>query len=230
MDRRCVVALLWVAAVATAFARAQEKATEKTIVLRGATLFDGASKDKEPIADATVVVRGDRIVSVGTGEPADIPSDAEVVRLAGLTLMPGLIDLHTHIPNTVQMMHRRVDDAKANFRKVAAAGVHVGMGTDAGNYVTFFGPSAHCELELMVDAGISPRDALVSATRDAAVHLGRGKDLGTVEAGKLADLVAVQGNPLRDVSAVRNVVFVMKGGRALDLGGLESIVNPTSAR
>jgi imidazolonepropionase-like amidohydrolase len=469
----------WRAAVlAIGLAASAASADDKTIVLRGAALWDGRASELAP--DATVVVRGDRIVSVGKGEPSDVPKDAEIVRLSGLTLLPGLIDLHTHIlcgapgggteasevaadgwpaklagfllagvtsvrdlgdfeddvflvrdrerrgeiasprlfvvgpiftapgghpnamtmtvqvspdrletlaarvtdpavarervralakrgadaikavysggpalggipkldaacleaivdeahraglrvvvhtdtledakavvragadglehgvdlpnahvddeliallkehgtfyvptlavqesmtrladlsgflefpeirrdvpaatldlarsgksnmsriasaPSIASMMRARLEDAKANFRKVATAGVRVGMGTDAGNWITFFGPSAHRELELIVDAGLTPVQALASATREAAAHLGRpGADLGTVEPGKLADLVAVEGNPLRDASALRNVVFVMKGGRRLDLASLEAVVNPTPAK
>ncbi len=133
-------------------------------------------------------------------------------------------------PLVVKALHARLSSAMANFGRVAATGERVRMGTDSGNYMTFFGPSAHRELEQMVEAGLTPAAALRAATRDAAIHLGRDSDLGTVEPGKLADLVAVQGNPVRDISAIRNVVFVMKGGRRLELESLEAIVNPPAAR
>ena len=69
------------------------------------------------------------------------------------------------------------------------AGVGILAGTDTLNPYCFPGFSLHDELALLVECGLSPRDALLTATRNPAVYLGREKDLGTVETGKLADLV-----------------------------------------
>jgi imidazolonepropionase-like amidohydrolase len=70
-----------------------------------------------------------------------------------------------------------------------------------------------------VEAGVSSRDALLSATRNAAEALGRSDDLGTVEPGKWADLVAVQGDPLEDITILQDVGFVMKEGVVHKLDG-----------
>ncbi len=96
-----------------------------------------------------------------------------------------------------------------SHRRAFAAGVPVAFGTDAG--VFEHGRNAE-EFQLMVDAGLSPREALLAATRNAAEALGMSEELGTVEAGRWADLVAVRGNPLDDVSVLEDVGFVMKEG------------------
>jgi imidazolonepropionase-like amidohydrolase len=89
------------------------------------------------------------------------------------------------------------------------AGVKIAFGTDAGVYP--HGQNAH-EFELMVQAGMPPMFAIQAATTHAADLLKHDKDLGSVTAGKLADLVAVPGNPIDDISLMKRVSFVMKEG------------------
>ncbi len=95
------------------------------------------------------------------------------------------------------------------LRRAYAAGVKIAFGTDQG--VAPHGDNA-LEFGYMVEAGIPPLVALKSATIEAAKLLGAEKDLGSVEAGKFADLVAVPGDPLADISLMMKVGFVMKGG------------------
>ncbi len=89
------------------------------------------------------------------------------------------------------------------------AGVKIAFGTDTA--VSPHGDNAH-EFELMVQAGIPPAFAIQAATTHAAELLRRSDSLGSVEAGKLADLIAVEGDPLENVSLLRQVGFVMKEG------------------
>ncbi len=89
------------------------------------------------------------------------------------------------------------------------AGVPIAFGTDAGVYP--HGENAH-EFELMVQAGMPPAFALQSATKNAAKLLRMDKDLGSVQAGKYADIVAVPGDPLADIALMKQIQFVMKGG------------------
>jgi imidazolonepropionase-like amidohydrolase len=79
-----------------------------------------------------------------------------------------------------------------------------------------FGFAYQRELELLVEAGLTPLQALVAATKVGAEFLGRSQDLGTVEAGKLADIIAVEGNPLDNISATRKVTLVMVNGVLID--------------
>jgi len=89
------------------------------------------------------------------------------------------------------------------------------------------GHSLHRELELYVEAGFTPMEALQSATLVPARAMGREKDLGTVEAGKLADFLVIDGDPLADVRNLRKVVTVVQGGRAYDPASLWRMVGFT---
>ena len=98
---------------------------------------------------------------------------------------------------------------QATFAKASAAGVKIAFGTDSG--VSPHGENAH-EFELMVEGGMSPMQAIQSATREASQLLKIQDRLGTIEVEKIADIVAVKGNPLENISQMKAVVFVMKEG------------------
>jgi imidazolonepropionase-like amidohydrolase len=98
---------------------------------------------------------------------------------------------------------------RETFAKGYAAGVKIAFGTDSG--VSPHGENAR-EFELMVAGGMPPMQAIQSATLVTAKLLKIDDRLGTLEAGKLADVVAVKGNPLADISLMKHVVFVMKEG------------------
>lgn len=98
---------------------------------------------------------------------------------------------------------------RENFEKAVKAGVKMAFGTDAGVYP--HGDNAK-QFAYMVKYGMTPAQAIRAATSSAADLIGRAKDVGTVEAGKYADLIAVSENPLQNVRVLENVGFVMKGG------------------
>lgn len=95
------------------------------------------------------------------------------------------------------------------FRRAHKAGVKIAFGTDSG--VSAHGNNAR-EFELMVEAGMQPIDAILSATQNAAELLKINDTLGSIEAGKIADLIAVKGKPLENISLLKDVSFVMKDG------------------
>jgi len=102
--------------------------------------------------------------------------------------------------------------ARKNVARAFAAGVKVGFGTDAAVYP--HGLNAH-EFAVMVKLGLTPLQAIQAATLNDADLLGWSDKVGTIEAGKWADIVAVDGDPLADVTTLERVKFVMKGGEVV---------------
>lgn len=99
------------------------------------------------------------------------------------------------------------------FQKMHKAGVKIAMGTDMG-YEPDFGHNAG-ELELYVNLGMTPMEAILTATRNAAAAIKKDQDLGSIEAGKIADVIAVKGDPLADIRVLqerKNIGLVMKDG------------------
>jgi imidazolonepropionase-like amidohydrolase len=99
-----------------------------------------------------------------------------------------------------------------SFRRAMRAGVRIAMGTDDGNYG--YGDTA-LELELLVEAGMTPAQAIETGTRRAAECLGLERQVGTLEAGKAADLIVLDADPLGDIKVLREAkhrALVMKGG------------------
>ena len=95
--------------------------------------------------------------------------------------------------------------------KAHRAGVKIAVGSDLCGYAV---PSAVCarEFATLIEAGLSPMDAIKAGTIVGAQLLQWDNRLGTIEPGKLADIIAVPGNPLNDISVLENPVFVMKDG------------------
>lgn len=98
----------------------------------------------------------------------------------------------------------------ARFGRAYREGVKIAFGTDAGVYP--HGRNAE-QFHLMVQAGMTPADALRTATLTAAVLLGMETSIGSLEPGKYADIIAVKGNPLKNIRVLEQVRFVMKGGK-----------------
>jgi imidazolonepropionase-like amidohydrolase len=110
--------------------------------------------------------------------------------------------------------------AQENVRKINDAGGLLVAGTDQTT-----GPALHRELELLADAGISPSDIIRIATLNGAVFLGREKDLGSIEEGKIADMVLLAADPVQDITHARQIVQVIKGGQIIDRSGLDLPIN-----
>ena len=108
----------------------------------------------------------------------------------------------------IKRAEERLEGHQASFIKAHKAGVKMLVGSD---FAPFPGAS-HCEMAFMVRGGMSPSQVIVAATRNAADAVGQLHNLGTVEAGKYADLIAVEGNPLEDVRYLRQPRLVLRGG------------------
>ena len=102
--------------------------------------------------------------------------------------------------------------ANRNLKKLSDAGVPIAIGTDTGPPARFQGYFELMELEMMAKAGLTPRQVLASATRDAARCQKLDKDLGTLEPNKWADLVVLDADPLADISNVKKINSVWIAG------------------
>jgi imidazolonepropionase-like amidohydrolase len=119
----------------------------------------------------------------------------------------------THLPDYARKKMEMVSEfAQTNVKKAIAAGVKIGMGTDAAVYP--HGLNAH-ELAVYVRLGMTPLQAIQTTTINDADLLGWSDRIGTLEPGKYADIIAVDGDPLKDVTTLQNVKFVMKGGEVI---------------
>lgn len=110
--------------------------------------------------------------------------------------------------------------AQENLRKINAAGGIVALGTDQSA-----GPAVHRELELLVQGGISPLDAIRIGTLHGAAFLGKERELGSVEEGKLADLVLLDADPLQDINNTKQIYMVIRDGKIIDRSSLDLPVN-----
>ena len=122
--------------------------------------------------------------------------------------------LSVYLPETpeddTELQRRIVASHKKVFQKAMARGVKIVFGTDVGAFE--HGTSAR-EFVRMVDYGMKPIDAIRSATVRASELLRMERSIGTIEPGKFADVIAVEGNPLEDIGALSRVAFVMKAGQ-----------------
>jgi imidazolonepropionase-like amidohydrolase len=101
--------------------------------------------------------------------------------------------------------------AQQNLKRLADAGVSYGMGTDSGVPGRFPGFFEQWEMQLMVDAGLTPSQVIVAATKSGAEFL-RAKDLGTLEIGKWADLIVLGANPSANIRNTRSIEAVYIAG------------------
>lgn len=123
-------------------------------------------------------------------------------------------DPNAYPPAVLEKVMWRLDVTGKALEKTVPAGVKIAFGTDAG--VSKHGRNAD-EFELMVKHGMTPATAIVAATINAAELLGLAKEIGALRPGMAADLIAVADNPLADVTSLKTVEFVMKGGRVVPL-------------
>ena len=110
------------------------------------------------------------------------------------------------------------------------AGVPILAGTEVGGDLIYAGFSLHDELETFIQAGFTPFEALKTATVNPAKYLGMEKSLGTIEKGKLADLVLLDANPLADISNTRKINAVVVNGRYLSREFLDKMLANVKAK
>ena len=133
----------------------------------------------------------------------------ERVEATSSTKTPATAD---RIETQARTMAERERIMAANLKRLAAAGVTIAMGTDAGNPLTLHGPSVYAEMEAMQAAGMTPMQVLVASTRDGALAMRQANRIGTIEKGKVADLLVLERDPTTDIAHMRSVRLVVRGG------------------
>jgi imidazolonepropionase-like amidohydrolase len=176
--------------------------------------FANAVRDRGVLYVPTLfVTRGYDLVLSGRFEPT--AAERRLGDPDALRTFVELTGLPEFKPSPRPQTEQRLAIAFANLRRLSAAGVRIAAGTDAGNIGTLHGPSIYRELRLMVDAGMTPAQVLSAATLGGARVMGREEDLGTLAAGKLADLLLLDGDPTADLGVLERPREIVKGGRVL---------------
>jgi imidazolonepropionase-like amidohydrolase len=182
-------------------------------------IVDEAHRNRHPVASHAVALNGvHNSVEAGVDsiEHGDYIADADLKTMVqhGTYYVP-TIYVGEYVaqgrasegsPVWLKMMKIHED----TFRRALKAGVKIAFGTDAGGFAWTENPAK--EFSYMVSWGMTPAQAIHSATVTASELLGMQKEIGTIEVGKYADIVAVPGNPLSDITSLEKVDFVMKGG------------------
>jgi imidazolonepropionase-like amidohydrolase len=148
---------------------------------------------------------------------------AELIKDPGLAFVPAAVRTPwTRLPGRGADNEGYMKTAEF-LRKYAAAGGKIVAGTDAGFMP---GLTLHYEMQMLADLGMPTMKVIQSATLWGAESIGQQKDLGSVEPGKLADIAVIEGNPLTDIAATKNIRMVIKDGKVLDTAYDPKFVNP----
>ncbi len=171
--------------------------------------FSASMKQRGAFVIPTLVV----LKSIaGTGGGAPLVNDQ---RIRPYLTRAALTALEQGFPKRPGLPHKDYEYARTTVQQLKQAGVTILAGTDAPNPGTAHGAALHRELELLVEAGLTPQQALTAATSAPARAFSL-KDRGRIAAGQRADLVLVDGDPTTDIRATRAIAGIWKGGHAID--------------
>ena len=147
-------------------------------------------------------------------------------------------DIYAEVQRSFKDIHRlsyfddigsEIRNAERSGSQFIAAGATIGVGTDAASPLNFHTEAMWREMAALVDLGMTPMQVISAATRTGAQIIDRADDLGTLEPGKLADLIVVDGDPLSDINAMGRVVVTVRDGvpwydpQGLVIGGIEAV-------
>jgi len=133
-------------------------------------------------------------------------------------------------PESITRLERMIEFNKRLVSALKEAGVPIVAGTDAGSSGVVWGFSLHDELEFLVEAGLTPDEVLTSSTRIPATWLGIDSLVGTIEAGKYADLVLLDANPLNNIQNTKKISGVFVNGHWLDKFRIDAMLSDLSKR
>jgi imidazolonepropionase-like amidohydrolase len=204
--------------------------TNERVAVRAGRLFDGKTDDLKK--HQVILIEGTRIVQVGSANEVRIPPGTEVLDLTNATVLPGLIDGHTHVftsgpdldePMLREPLQYRTLEALVNAQRDLYVGFTTlrdlktlgGMYGDVDLRNAFPHGTQTKEFQYMVKFGMTPAQVIRAATIVDAQMMGWEASIGSIERGKFADLRALCGDPLADVTELERVKFIMKGGQVV---------------
>jgi imidazolonepropionase-like amidohydrolase len=174
-----------------------------TIYCPTLTVIDGYRRMYESVVSGEPPIVDD---PNGCIDPVTLERVANTPRIESEDATQEVLDRRTAV------FAQRKETMDANLTRVHEAGIPIAMGSDAGNPLTLHGPSVYAEMEAMQTAGLTAAEVLVTATRGGAMALDRLDDLGTIEPGKIADLLIVEADPIETIANLRRLRFVMRAG------------------
>ncbi len=205
----------------TVYRQAEQTALESYDPAKAEALFRSLAKHGTRVVPTLTVVRG----SLFSSDPASADDPR-------LRYMPaGLVGFWKSYAGTSPLTAEQRAEREARFNRqlelvgaMHRAGVEMLVGTDTPNPYCFPGFSVHDELAWLVKAGLTPMAALQAATRQAAAFLGKLDSFGTLEKGKLADLVLLDANPLDNIENTQKIAAVVMGGKLLRAEALQEML------
>jgi imidazolonepropionase-like amidohydrolase len=217
-----------------AMARLDNPALRALMLRTAVKACDSSSEDKARALFARFVKNGTwQVPTLTVLRVLASVDDERLTRDPRVKYVPGYIragwkpraDDTTRTPETATDWKRVYQKSCELVRAMHRAGVSFLAGTDVTNPYVFPGFSLHDELALLVEeGGFTPLEALQAATRNPARFLGLEKELGTVEKGKVADLVLLDADPLQDVKNTQKIAAVVVGGKLLDRAALDKML------
>jgi imidazolonepropionase-like amidohydrolase len=177
-------------------------------------------KHLKVLEDQTVIVRNGIITAMGDSKKLSAPAGSTVIDLTGKSLLPGFVLLHEHMfyaAYSADFTYLHVKQLPYTFPKLyqmfSDAGGLLTVGTDpTGSGATLAGYGSQQSIELLTQAGFSPIEAIRIATYNGAKALGLDNKIGSIEVGKAADLVVIDGDISQDIQNIRKIVWVFKQG------------------
>src|SRR5918996_584366 len=127
----------------------------------------------------------------------------------------------TELLSRVKIGYEKIQDF---IRRYVRAGGKIRVGSDPNSILPAW--AVHVEMQLLTEAGLTPMEAILAATRNAAEMIHKEKEIGVIAPGAYADIVVVQGNPLQDIKNTRNIKMVIKDGKEIKLGYNKNFTNP----
>ena len=211
-------------------------ADAKELMRRGVAALAHSVQDQEVDAEFLELAKRNAVVQIVT--LAGIRKNVDYAENPDFLTDPGLRDLFSApVLETfaskpyrdslakqfdLNLIRRQSEVAAKNARKIADAGIPIAVGTDSGLVGSFPGLWEHREMELLVEAGLTPMQALQAGTITGARFLGVDRDYGSLEPGKVADFVVLRANPLEDIRNTRQIESIWMNGKQIDRSALTS--------